>query len=393
MNKTLIPKISFLALLFYLASCLFSPTLRAITLIVGLISCFSSVIVTKLRHCQEPKAVKINPLTKFFLFFVVGDLLRTVLYLVAHAETELISEAILQWLRTFTSAYLPWFWFAYILDTHKDSSSKIFNSLNIARFLIYSSAVLSLVIVLQAIGAVPLFHGHYGLLKQVYTTSGVLLLSFFISLTSIDFRFKKLVIVVQFIALLLLSQLAVWLGLLVAALFYVLYQPKKMIWLVAITLLAFGFLWIASLKSATVATKLHRVLAFDKLFQTRTMRCRYALWQLNYQAWSNSRILGQQESEPYLCLGKKQDQVLTHSHNIYLQKLVEAGLLGFAFWFVFYVAAGYYSYQTSLPIFLAYLAISTEGLFENWWGDTEVLTIFLFMLLMTKLIKHCKIIR
>ncbi len=68
-----------------------------------------------------------------------------------------------------------------------------------------------------------------------------------------------------------------------------------------------------------------------------------------------------------------------------LQKLIEGGLVKFIAWFVFYMAFGIYllkNFPTTLAFFCAYIALSIEGLLENWWGDSEVLGLFVLLMVL-----------
>jgi hypothetical protein len=129
--------------------------------------------------------------------------------------------------------------------------------------------------------------------------------------------------------------------------------------------------------------KFSKLLDPASLLGTNSMQCRIDLWQQNINAWTlktNSIWLGLGEVIPFTCMDVK----LTHMHNIFLQQLIRKGLLGFASWFAFYAWSfiELIKRKSSIAFIAAFIAISIEGLFENWWGDSEVLSGFLLMIVL-----------
>jgi O-antigen ligase len=76
---------------------------------------------------------------------------------------------------------------------------------------------------------------------------------------------------------------------------------------------------------------------------------------------------------------------MTHAHNIYFQNLFQGGLVRFIAWIIFFLTLLFnllkFRSTWSIPFLSGFLALSLEGFFENWWGDSEVLTLFFLMML------------
>ncbi len=363
-------KYSYFCSLAFIAASFFSPTLRSIFLVSGL--------VLWLLDWRNAKRLAFSYLDLFFIAYIFVNLLLTFIH----------GVSIFSWVKSFFTTYLQWFWAASLLTRlsvfsfqRLSGRTSDFTVLTI----IGSASALSLIVVLQLIGLLPHPVAAYGILSQPFTSSGLLLISLFIALAyreTISYRLPLiLLLLVQIIALIALGQLSTWLGLLIGLMVYAIATKKLTFkrFLIAVVILSLSLLAITSL-SPRVAKKIQRLSSVEHIIASNSMQLRLQLWQQNYNAWLERPVLGINKVIPY--------DNLTHAHNIYFQQLVEGGLVKFIAWLSFYLAIGFYLAKNInrglAAYFAAYLAISIEGLLENWWGDAEVFSLFLIMVILAR---------
>jgi hypothetical protein len=367
---------SYFCSLAFIASSFFSPTLRSIFLVSGL--------VLWLLDWRNSKRLDLSSLDLFFIAYILVNLVLTLIH----------GDVITSWFKTLFTSYLQWFWFkSLFFNTTVIKTQKWFPWTIMA-----AASVLSLIVLLQLIGLIPHLHSGYGVLSQPFTSSGLLLISLFLSLAYremvsgqrstvngvvLPFTVHHLpltaLLLLQAVAIIALGQLSVWVGLLIGFLVYFILTKKLTLksFLISVLILSLS-LFAITILSPRVARKLQRLTSVEHVLQSKSMQDRLQLWQQNTSAWLEKPVFGINKVIPY---GK-----LTHVHNIYLQQLVEGGLLKFIAWLSFYLAIGVYLIKNLnyglASYFAAYLAISIEGLLENWWGDGEVLSLFLVMVIL-----------
>ncbi len=368
-------KISYICFITFIAASFFSPTLRSIFLVSGLILWLATCLVKLKQGLKRPE---LSYLDLFFIAFILVNLVLTLIH----------GVSIVSWLKSFFTTYLQWFWAAYLLT----QKIPIINYRLLARTsdfivltIIGSASTLSLIIISQLIGLVPHDPHSYGILSQPFTSSGLLLIALFIGLAYREKLSQRLLLtlllLLQALAIIALGQLSTWFGLVIGILVYAILTKKltlKRCLIIAVTLSL--SLFAITLLSPRVAKKIQRLSSVDHIINSNSMQLRFHLWQQNYNAWLEKPVTGINKVIPY--------ENLTHAHNIYFQQLVEGGLIKFIVWLSFYLAIGFYLVKNigqGLAAYLvAYLAISIEGLLENWWGDAEVLSLFLIIVILAR---------
>ena len=361
-------------------------------LISGLITWF-----LYLTGLYEKRSVLNDPdLTSLNYFFTIFVLTKLAVILNQ-------GDSVAGWVRSVFAAYLQWFWFASLLlaSIKQKTFFKKHSLVHLIKYLLfYIGVVESLYIFLQLFGILPA-HGDdqtFGILSQPFTTAGLMLASTFTTASMIKEDTKSylyIALVMQIIGILILGQVSVILGLFLALTFFV-FRSKafKLKQIAAFFVLIVAVIGIASVFSPRIERKIKWFSSFERLTSNRSITCRYEVWKLNIEQFKKNPILGHNKVIPYDCVIKEKVNTLKHMHNIYLQKLVEGGLVKFSAWFAFYFAVGLYLFgliKKSGPAgFCFFLALSIEGMLENWWGDSEVLAIFLFMVIFAKYLKTSK---
>jgi O-antigen ligase len=265
------------------------------------------------------------------------------------------------------------------------------------------ASVLSFIIILQFLGLVPFAGTHLGILSQPFTSSGILLCALFITLSLLpsDFSFCRSsrmlsrfgfwvlgISAFQIIAILFLGQLSSWFGLILGLLVFIsstrLFSKKQIF---AMALASVCLLTLAYNVSPRIKTKIDRLSSFEHLLENKSIQCRFEIWKINYLLWLEKPILGLKKIMPYNCVlsSKRPATRMTHAHNIYFQNLFQGGLVRFIAWIIFFLTLLFnllkFRSTWSIPFLSGFLALSLEGFFENWWGDSEVLTLFFLMML------------
>jgi O-antigen ligase len=379
-------KISQVILLFYVLSCYISPSLKAVFLISGIITWF-----LYLTSLYEKKPVFYDPAFKYLNIFLAIFIFAKLLVYVSQAQV------LGGWVRSLFSSFIQWFWFASLLyaSIKQKKFFKRFSFVEMLKRVFVAIGVFeSLFIFLQLFGLIPA-HGEdstYGILAQPFTNAGLLLASSFVTASIIKKDSKSIwfvFLLMQSLAIIILGQVSVIFGLFLGLLVFLFYSKSfKLKQILAFVILVISTFGLASLFSPRIERKLKWFTSVDRLTANRSISCRYEIWKLNIEQFQKNPILGNKNIIPYKCVIKEKTAVLKHTHNIYLQKLAEGGLVKFFAWFLFYLAIGYYllrlANQGNPAGFGFYLALSVEGILENWWGDSEVLAIFLFMVIFSK---------
>jgi len=152
--------------------------------------------------------------------------------------------------------------------------------------------------------------------------------------------------------------------------------------LIPLCLLAFAYNSAPRIKA-----KIDRLKSIQNLLENKSIKCRFEIWRINYLLWLEKPVLGLKKIMPYDCVLSplKPPTKMTHAHNIYLQNLFSGGIIRFSAWIIFYLTLLFSLLKNrssvTTPFLCGFLALSVEGFFENWWGDSEVLTLFFLMML------------
>ncbi len=381
--------INFKTISLYLSlSCVISgyigATAHSIFLILALITW---VIALLRREILRPYNPDLKILNYLFLLHAAMAFISTAFY-----EANLLGA-----LKSIISSYIQWFIFSTSIPNNQENRSILS-----AQILAYSGTLFSILVLLQVIGLIPSPDlGIYGIQKQPFTSSALLLFSLFTTLycleeaqrqTWYDLRRTYLIaFVLELLALFSLGQRSTVIGALAGILIYLLCTRSLNLKskLLSLSIISAGLV-LATLSAERFRRKFTKLLDPASLLGTNSMQCRIDLWQQNLNAWmlnkSNSLWLGLGEVIPLTCMDVK----LTHMHNIFLQQLIRKGLLGFTAWFAFYAWSfvELIKRRSSLAFIAAFIAITIEGLFENWWGDSEVLSGFLFLVCLALVSSH-----
>lgn len=394
---------SYFCFLGFIASSFFSPSIRAVFLIAGLILW----LVSSKFEVRGSKEEGVSPQASNFKLQTLSYFL--IAYILVNLVLDLIhGVGIFPWLKSLVSTYAQWFWGLSLLQS-KLSQEPRARSLEFT--IIGSASLLSLLIILQLIGILPSDHGFYGVLSQPFTSSGLLLISFFVTLRGLEVGSQKpeaslneprtssfgpltfgCSLMIQMVAIFTLGQRSVWLGFLIGLVIYLIatkqYQ-NKFVWISTLVLVLAGSFIVT--KSPRVEHRIQRFVNPSSWLQSKTFTMRKELWKLNYQAWKNRPITGIHDVIEV--------EGLKHVHNIYLQQLFTGGVAKFITWLAFYLFAAWSLFSLSrgvakrgdllagnaiLSLFAAFVALSLEGLLENWWGDSEVLTLFFVVLILAQ---------
>jgi len=284
--------------------------------------------------------------------------------------------------------YFPWFWITSSLGKFNKKLQRI------PLFVfILTGSLTSLLIFIQNFGYLQFSaRGVSGFSCQPFTTGGLLLMTTFSNLHFVEKLWKRpltakikslssialINLCLQIVALLMLSQRAIWLALMFGIVIWVLFNLKKLgLWRIATV--ALGGL-IAAFSTYHFSDKFRsKFTALTNLASDKVgLGCRLGVWKANWQSFLESPLIGQGKTVEYECFGDK----LVHAHNIFLQQLVVQGLIGFTLWMSFLTTAfvKIFKRKNQAALIAGFVALMVEGLLENWWNDSEVISGFWFFL-------------
>ncbi len=381
-------QLSYISFLIFSVVIFFSPTLKSIFGIIGIV-CWLIFLLQRPTDALNPK-LRILNLTAFLLFLV--NFITALIY--GNSFSILPNHIFGDYIFVICILSL-----AYNLEL----KNKLYKGFKYSElfFITISAASLitSLFILFQIARIIPSPEsGVLGILSQPFTSSGMLLIAVFVTLSLKDcftekYSGKKVLIsrgfylflIVQCSAIVALGQITVW-GSLTIALFYY-FLANKSLNLKKI-LFALVSIVIVILLAQTVSPRIERKLkwftSFEKLTSNKSVTCRYAIWKQNLDAFKDRPLAGLNRVIPYECDVKKETMQLNHMHNIFLQKLVKGGIFKFALWLTFYLMIFYQLYKAPralmLPMLCIFIGLFFEGLLENWWDDAEVLHLFFICL-------------
>ncbi len=381
-------QLSYISFLIFSVVSFFSPTLKSIFGIIGIVSWLIFLL-------QRPRAA-FNPQLKFlnlvaFLLFIT-NLITALIYgnnfsiLPNHIFGDYI----------FAICILS---LAYNLEL----KGKLYKGFKYSELLFITittaSLITSLFVLLQVVRVIPSPEsGVLGILNQPFTSSGMLLIAVFVTLSLKDYftdrysekkilvsRIFYLFLIIQCSAIVALGQITVWASLAIALIYYFLESQTinlKKIAFALVTILI--VITLAQTVSPRIERKLKWFTSFEKLTSNKSVTCRYAIWEQNLNAFKDRPLAGLNTIIPYECVVKKETMRLEHMHNIFLQKLVKGGVFKFALWLTFYLMIFYQLYKApraiTLPMLCIFIGLFFEGLLENWWDDAEVLHLFFICL-------------
>ena len=183
-------------------------------------------------------------------------------------------------------------------------------------------------------------------------------------------------LIVQFAGIFIIGQRSIILGLLPAVFIWGILNFKKLglkplIATFGLAILS-GFL---ALKTTPVLKD--KIVNLFNRHDVTGVDCRLTIWKLNLSKFLERPIIGNGEAIKYFC----QDAILDHAHNIYIQKLVETGILGFiaAFAFILQIFFSIIRRPHRTAFVACFIALAIAGCFEDWLYHSSRLKAFLIM--------------
>ncbi len=380
-------KASYWGLIAFSASLFLQPTPNAICFVLGVLAWILS-------------GVYYNPKLKVLNYFVLAQMF---LELIFHFIHPLVypqnNQEILIIAKDLFKEFSPWFWFTSVIG----SISAKLKRKTIFVFIGFGCAI-SLLCFIQSFG---LFEnsriGPSGLQHQPYTTGALILISFFLSLHLLFLAIKSnstkkkvdkqplknslnldlklilfMALFVQTIGILAISQRAIMLGLLAGSLFWILVNRKLFNAQVFISLFSLGLFSLPGAYFLFPKFRNRLTTIFNPAGDKTGLGCRLEIWKQNWESFKTSIFIGHGKAIEFNCYGDN----LNHAHNIYLQKLVASGLIGFTLWMSFLTTVVFklISRRHNSAIIACLIALFIEGIFENWNGDGEIISAFWFLL-------------
>lgn len=228
-----------------------------------------------------------------------------------------------------------------------------------------------------------------GFHKNSYTYAGQLIIFFFFVLNGFDERKNK------FIALLLpllclfcifnSSERAVIFGVIAGLILYFILHRIS----IKNIFLFFSVLLLPVLATVIFHKKVIKRIKKALLPGARSVpNIRFKLWGTALTIWKRHFLFGSGgfPTVSYQMGNTFPIKYLTHAHNVYFQILATDGLIGLvAFLNLFYAVIKVISYNLktnkySYALFSVLLAFSIEGIFEYFWGDSEVRYLLLYFI-------------
>ena len=386
------------------------------TKVVGLLEVFELLVI-----CLFPIAL-VSSITFSGIILFLGIVLFSLLYILKQKNDLLFSELnSVHWafliyififsLSSFINAglakafhmfcrtcqdYFVFLWIVSIICKFKNNSnsSKV---LTILKLIFLFSGLLSILYGLCQYFHFDFFHRQSdisklsGFHKNPYSYGGQLIIFLFLFLNEFLTTHNKSIIKSLFFLLSIATlfcvlntfERAVILGILFGLFFYFIllkYDIKKM-------------LFASSVISTVIliAIYFNRKLCerFKNIFLTLKLKSnvRFKLWNIALSIWKRNIFFGVSEfpnvvHEPE---NGSRVQILTHAHNVYLQILVTHGIVGLlAFLNLFIAIFKTLLSNTNSKYVICLLAIlfsfSFEGIFEYFWGDSEVRYLLLYFI-------------
>ncbi len=216
-----------------------------------------------------------------------------------------------------------------------------------------------------------------GFHKNTYSFAGQLIVFYFFIYHEFKKNISKLFIPLSltFFCILNSSERAVIFGVVIGTILYLVLEKVKMENLIKISLALISPFLITIFFRNYVARRLKTTFSKNGAIRKNV---RFKLWKSALIVWKKNIIFGSGKFPMFIYKAGAKIQYLTHAHNTYLQILVSNGLfglIGFLYLFSTIIKTlifklGKNSYSACLLCMIVSFAF--EGLFEFFWGDSEV---------------------
>lgn len=352
-----------------------SITLTGILIYIGLVL-FAFLLLLKQKKIDFNTDLSL--IIKAFLIYIFA-------FTVSKFINSGCNESCKVLLKTFQDLFI--FLWAYLFVLKNDKNNKLFKcGLFLAIFITIGYGIsqffhMDIFHRQQNINRISGFH------KNTYSYAGQLIVFFFFLLLEAKKNTNKLLKItllgLTFFCILNSSERAVILGVLVGIVVYFFLTNTKKEDLAKI-------IFVISLP--LLVTKIFHSYVLKRINNTFTSsrgirgNIRFKIWKSAIAVWKKNLLFGAGKFPVFIykpAAGFK-IQYLTHAHNIYLQILVANGLLGLVaflnlfYTFIIVLLRHMKESRFALCLLLIIVAFSIEGIFEFFYGDSEVRYLLLF---------------
>ena len=375
---TLIRMLEFLESVFiflFPISLVTSITLAGILLYAGAI-CFALLLILNQK--------------KYLNFYSFGEIdIAFLIYILAFTISRIINSGIGTGFHIFfrmCQDYFVYLWIVFFLCKHSRNSKLIHTA-------ILTAAFISVLYGLFQFFHFDLFHRQVnadrlsGFHKNSYTYAGQLIIFFFFLLNQWYGKKKKLTgllfVSLNLFCILNTSERAVIFAVLAGLVLYFIFQKIKNKDLISCLFFFLTPVFFTMLLHRKVFKRIKNV-----ILPEHALNIRFRLWEIALSVWKRNILFGSGKFPvvSYQASNLFPIQYLKHAHNVYLQILVTNGLVGFlAFINLFFsvLKAAFYNLKSNkyaCSLLSVLLAFSIEGVFEYFWGDSEVRYFLLYFI-------------
>ena len=351
-----------------------SITLAGILIYAGAI-CFALLLIL-----NQKKSLNIYNFSQVDVAFLI--------YIFAFSLSKVVNSGIGSGFHMFFRTcqdYFIYLWIVYFLSKNRKNTKLI-------HYAVLISAFISVFYGLLQYFHLDIFHRQVnidrlsGFHKNPYTYGGQLIIFFFFFLNSWNEDKRKLIWLfftsLCFFCILNTSERAVMFGVSAGLVLYLIFKKIKNKDLSLLSLLLLIPVFITVKFHRKVFKRIQNVI----LPKDKMPNIRLKLWGIALSIWKRNVLFGSgkfpvvsYEISDYLPI-----KYLTHAHNVYLQILVTSGLTGFLsfinlfFSFIVVISGNIKANKYSYSLISILLAFAIEGIFEYFWGDSEVRYLLLY---------------
>lgn len=319
------------------------------------------------------------------------------IYIFAITLTKFVNSGLEEGFHAFFRLCQDYFVFLWVLSFVSNSTA---NNNLVKRSLLFAAVISVIYGIFQFID-LDIFNRQVninrlsGFHKNPYSYGGQLIVFFFF-LLGVFFENKINYKAIIFLSACLFcifntSERAVILGIIAGIIFYLIFQ--RLYKNIKMTNRVF-WNWASIIFIPLLLTVVFNIRAIKRLFYTITLskngksNARFKIWNIALAVWKKNLLFGTGKFPTiYHETGNEFSvQVLTHAHNVFLQFLATTGIVGlFAFLNLFYSVIKFLIKNIKnsdyvIPTLAALVAFFIEGLFEYFWGDSEVRYLLIYFI-------------
>ena len=325
---------------------------------------------------------------KYLSFYSFGEIdIAFLIYILAFTISKIINSGVGSGFHVFLRMcqdYFVYLWIVFFLCKNLKNSKLIQIAILISAFLSISYGLLQFF-------HFDLFHRQVnvdrlsGFHKNPYTYSGQLIIFFFFLLNEWYKKDKKLFRLLfpslSLFCILNTSERAVIFGVFAGLVLYLIFQNIKNKDLISNLFFFLTPILFTMMLHRKVFKRIKNV-----ILPVRAPNIRFKLWGIALSIWKRNVLFGSGKfpTVSYQAANSFPVEYLKHAHNVYLQILVTNGLIGFlSFINLFYAVLKtlFYNLKSNkyaCSLISVLLAFAIEGIFEYFWGDSEVRYLLLY---------------